>query len=337
MRFIFTLLLFYTGIFPVFSQDRLFYFHDKKDSTLLGVRNESGKIIIAPQTFYGEAEESEEILEETIFLWDAPFKQNFDKNSPIMPIGAVYDRNGKYLYSPQFYDNGPDYWEEGVRRYAENNKLGLVDKFGKKLTSAKWDFIDIINYGYVKVYEGKLKKVYEEGGEHWSLGANGKINSYLINRKGEKAIPSKMKKHPKDYFFEGNYYPYPFRYTTEEQKILNNLEKDIIGISFYFKSSYYKYEFQPLQLEIIERPSRYQRYYVVKLFDNQESFGLSDEFYVDATTKKAFVDKYSFEKMELHEAMVESLREFLNSKDQDVIPQTRKIAEQELKRLKSLR
>lgn len=107
----------------------------------------------------------------------------------------MYDRKGNFLYYPQLFDNGPDYWEEGLRRYVENGKIGFVDALGNKVIIAQWDFATPFYNGYAKVFEGGWKKKYDKGGEHWSVVPATKISkSYWINKKGKRvANPAQRK------------------------------------------------------------------------------------------------------------------------------------------------
>lgn len=43
------------------------------------------------------------------------------------------------MYYAHYTDNVPDYWNNTVRRYVENVKVGLVNHDGNKTTSAKWN------------------------------------------------------------------------------------------------------------------------------------------------------------------------------------------------------
>ena len=150
-----------------FTQEKLYYFYTS-DSTLVGVKNEKGKIIIPAQFSGFRIYDTENpINEHTIEFWGASFKnKKYDKDNPRIEAGEVYDRNGKFLYYPQWFDNGNDIWEEGLRRYVEKNKMGFVDWFGKKVLPAKWDFATQFNYGYAIVYTGGWKREFDKGGEH---------------------------------------------------------------------------------------------------------------------------------------------------------------------------
>src|SRR5690606_25825829 len=119
------------------------------------VRNAQGDTIIAPAfPRHGGLHKLDSSTGPTIEFNLLPSGMKYDESRPASPFGAVYDRNGRFLYYPQGYDNGPDYWEEGLRRYAENGKIGFVDRLGHKVTTPDWEFALPFNYGYAKVFEG---------------------------------------------------------------------------------------------------------------------------------------------------------------------------------------
>lgn len=320
------------------QQDTLYYF--KSDYTgLVGVRDNKGKIIV-PAIFEEHAKKQsfkKPITDETIEFTLLPKGGKADFSKVSVAWGSVYSRTGEFLYYPFFEDNGTDYWRQGVRRYVENGKVGFVDKSGSKITAANWDYAGWFNYGYAQVYNGNLKQVYDKGGEYWTLGWDNEIEKYLINKKGQRVEGYSVKKHPKDYLFEGLYYPYPFNYSEEEQEILNSLGKDIVGISIMYNKNRINYKYEPLQLEITERPIAYQPYYLIDAFEGDEKS--SDSFpklSVDKTTKKVSVIGRSQGANSLRQVMILDLENFLNSKKKyDILPETRRLAEKELERLKS--
>lgn len=319
------------------AQDKLYYF--KSDSTgLVGVKDDKDKIIVPP-IFEEHAKRynyNKEIPEPTIEFTLLPKGQKSDFSNVVVPWGNVYSRDGKFLYHPLFYDNGTDYWWEGTRRYVENGKVGFVDKYGRKLTAATWDYAGWFNYGYAPVYEGNLKKIYDAGGEHWSLGSDGQMISYLINKSGQRVQGYSLKKRSNDYLYDGLYYPYPFVYNEDEQVILNRLNKDIIGIAIMANANRYNYKYTPLHLEITERPSAYQPHYVIQMYQGDEKYLIdSEKIFVNAETKIAYVDHHQKGNIQLQQAMILSLEKFIKSVDKQILAETRKIAENELKRLKS--
>lgn len=140
------------------------------------------------------------------------------KNSPAIPSGAVYNRNGDFLYSAQLFDNGMDYWEGGLRRYVEDNKMGFLNRSGEKVLPAKWDFVNPFYYGYAIVVEGNLTS--DQDGSKDKLGFSGDTVSYVINQRGERIEPMQIRNHPRDYFYQGKYYTYPFSYSKKRERII---------------------------------------------------------------------------------------------------------------------
>lgn len=274
--FIFALLM---GKIVLSQEEKLYYFYTQ-DSTLVGVKNDKGKVII-PALFWGAKVYDTElpINEPTIEFWGTPSLKNrkYSRKNPRIEAGEVYDRKGRFLYYPLWFDNGNDYWSEGLRRYVEKDKIGFVDWFGKKVIPAQWAFASEFSYGYAVVYVGGWKKKYEKGGEHWMIvPTSKKSTSYIINKEGKKVTPSPKPKHPKDYFYKGEYYPYPFVYNDFEQKIVNGVNqlKILKEIQYYHKDTNPHYE-------IIDRPNQYLPYYHLKLFYGKEKYGGVDDIWVN--------------------------------------------------------
>lgn len=260
----------------VFAQQKLFYFINA-DSTAVGVKNDSGKVII-PAKFSAIVHYDFEnpITKPTIEFWGLSSDIKSDIKSPAFPAGEVYDRNGNFLYYAQYIDNGPDYWEEGVRRFVENNKMGFVNKAGQKIIPAQWAFAVPFNYGYAEVFEGNWQRKYEQGSEHWRVvPASDTTGTSLINKKGKRIEGTESPQHPKDYFFKGKYYPYPFAYTPSEQQMVDSLNalnvlNDINLVNYYTDTERSK---MLLQFEIIEYPSSWFPYYTLQGFVMQQKNG----------------------------------------------------------------
>lgn len=317
------------------AQDTLYYFQSE-ETALVGVRSHKGKVIVLPIFEEGAKKYNynKAISEETIEFHLLPKGEKVDFSPVAVPLGAVYSRVGEFLYHPFYEDNGTDYWREDVRRYVENGKVGFVDKSGRKLTPAKWDYAGWFNYGYAQVYHGNLKKVYDKGGEHWTLGSDGHVETYLIDKNGDRAIPSNERKHPKDYFYEGKYYPYPFSYTKEEQEILDKLNKDSIALGLRYIDNYNirEYPSNAIQIEIIEKPSLERTYYVVSVFYNSENIDSGLDIYVDSMTKNSsFNANFDNTYIPLRFDLIKSLTRFLEKND--IHTETREIVEKELQRL----
>jgi hypothetical protein len=84
-----------------------------------------------------------------------PFSLLAEKNekSEKNTSGYVYDRKGNF-YQPYLFDNGADYFSEGVRRFVKNGKVGFVDRYGKIIIQPGHDFASSFNYGYAVFCDG---------------------------------------------------------------------------------------------------------------------------------------------------------------------------------------
>jgi hypothetical protein len=95
------------------------------------------------------------------------------------------DRSEKVILKPFIFDNGPDYIEEGLFRFVENNKIGFADINGRKIIKAKYDFATPFENGLSEYTLGGHRE-YEKGGEHWWW--TGGYESGFINHKGQEFI-----------------------------------------------------------------------------------------------------------------------------------------------------
>ena len=110
------------------QNDSLYYFYNK-DSTQIGVKSSLGKIIIPPIYQNAFKKPGEKISSREILLFEkggALDSMGFSYNS------KIFDREGHFLYSSFWFDNGPDYYVEGLRRFVENGKMGFADRNGKR-------------------------------------------------------------------------------------------------------------------------------------------------------------------------------------------------------------
>lgn len=53
---------------------------------------------------------------------------------------SIINKKGEIVFTPMIFDNGPDYFEEGVARFLENSKVGFFSSRGEKVIPAKYDF-----------------------------------------------------------------------------------------------------------------------------------------------------------------------------------------------------
>ena len=119
---------------------------------------------------------------------------------------AKYDRDGlAYLYSSAgifcfnkrglairvlSFDNGPDYFEEGLARTQQNGKIGFFNKKLSILIKPQYDFAFPFNKGVSIVCNGCIKKKTGEhteivGGEWGAINKRGEIIHPIIFSKQE--------------------------------------------------------------------------------------------------------------------------------------------------------
>lgn len=64
------------------------------------------------------------------------------------------DRSGKPLFESYKFDNGPDYFEEGLSRIIQNDKFGFINKDGHIIIEPKYDFASPFRGGCAYVCQG---------------------------------------------------------------------------------------------------------------------------------------------------------------------------------------
>ena len=75
------------------------------------------------------------------------------------------DRRGQTLVRPMIFDNGPDYFSEGLARYVEAGKYGYFDECGKAVIPAQYDFALPFEGGKARA---GFDCVFPQEGEHHS-------------------------------------------------------------------------------------------------------------------------------------------------------------------------
>jgi hypothetical protein len=252
----FALLLFIHS--PAQLRPKLYYFIQREDS-LVGVKDEHGKIIIpAKYEGYGLWLDNEDIkvpIKDDIIILVGSFpgtKQ--DRSIPSHAWGDAFDRKGNFLFHPLSYDNAYDAYHEGLTRCVENNKAGFADREGRIIIKPQYDWVSEFYYGYAIAYIG-CSVDYEKDPEHPPFAFARDADTFYINRKGEQITPSDKPASRKDQLIFGKYFPYNFAYTEAERRLLDSFDrKDVISkIAF---SNYYplrKGREAQLQFEITER------------------------------------------------------------------------------------
>lgn len=148
---------------------------------LAGVRTTSGTEIIPPKYWSPDYNNGDTIISSLILLAEPVEKKD--------AMGyqyhyRMYDRAGRFLYSPYWFDNGTDYYTEGLSRYVEKGKMGFADWRGNRVIPAKYAYVMPYYRGYaVACLDCKYVKVSKDEEHCCQYVGKKKI---LINRRGEK-------------------------------------------------------------------------------------------------------------------------------------------------------
>ena len=162
-----TILFFSTLAFGQKSKDYLISYVDSTSGQqLIGFKSRNGKIIIKAKFNYSY---TDTLYSMAIVL----------KNSEWVGI----DRNEKIILKPFIYDNGPDYVEEGLFRFVENNKIGFANLEGQKIILPQLDFATPFVEGLSEYTLGGHREN-EKGGEHWYW--KGGYESGYLNKYGQR-------------------------------------------------------------------------------------------------------------------------------------------------------
>lgn len=297
------------SIIPVlaFSQEKEVLRYFKTKESLVGVKNQKGEIVIPAQfKIFSDLKDGEVVEGETILFNGNKTEGNQEKNA----WGYVYDRKGDFLYQPFMYDNGPDYFVEGLRRFVKNGKIGFADRNGKVIIEPKHDFVDYFNYGYASFCDGCDWEKTDD--EHKSI-VGGKWG--MMNARGE-TVPPLTKYSEKDVKIVGKYYPYPFQYNEKEKNILRffDQQKKLLA-DLYYVNVYNKIpeKEKKLYFEIVERPKENFPYYQVNTYDyTKHDLGMlyRFKFLVSEDAKNVYTIKsYNEQKVPFEEWLRNEIKE----------------------------
>jgi len=151
------------------SRDYLTSFSNTiKGNELIGYKDRFGKVIIDAKYTH--------VYTDTLYLMAIVLQ-----NSEWLGI----DKNENVILKPFIYDNGPDYIEEGLFRFVENNKIGFADIDGRKIIKAKYDFAKPFENGLSEYTLGGQRE-YENGREYWYW--TGGYESGYVNHDGQEFI-----------------------------------------------------------------------------------------------------------------------------------------------------
>jgi len=95
------------------------------------------------------------------------------------------DTTGKTILKPYLFDNGPDYFKEGLSRYVESNLIGFIDEKYQIVIKAQYEFVTPFHYNYATFCVGCKEAPLTEGSEHTKR-EGGKWGT--INKKGKVVV-----------------------------------------------------------------------------------------------------------------------------------------------------
>lgn len=140
-----------------------------EENGLFGYKNTKGKVILSPR--YEMANDFVNGMAEVV-----------DDQG-----WAYINGNGDVIARPFIYDNGPDYFREGLARFVEEDKMGFINEKGIKIIAASFDFAKPFDDGISLVcVDCKPKSITRESGENW-IATGGKWG--VINKNGDWVLP----------------------------------------------------------------------------------------------------------------------------------------------------
>lgn len=244
---------------------RLYYFSQPAGSfKVIGVKDSKGKIIIpAHYRDMGSFDTKRPITDSIIVL---PEGKRSSPEIPAASYGDAFDRRGNLLYHPLVYDNGPDYFVEGLTRCVENDKIGFADRRGKVVITPQWDWVSPFQYGYAWACKDCYLD-YSRDAEHPDILFRSGASRVVIDRQGRVATPAEAPASPKDQKIDDDYYPYPFQYTAEEQQLLDRFSntKVLHQLAYMNYSPAVSGREAQLQFELVDKPP-VSPYYVVQAY-----------------------------------------------------------------------
>jgi hypothetical protein len=96
---------------------------------------------------------------------------------------VAINNHDSIILSPYIFDNGPDYIEEGLFRFVENNKIGFANEKGRKIILAQFDFASTFKGGLAAFSVGGKMEKWDEEHSTWNGGLWG-----FIDKKGQVVI-----------------------------------------------------------------------------------------------------------------------------------------------------
>jgi hypothetical protein len=125
-----------------------------------GFKTASGQVVIKPKY-------------EDVFVTDTLY------NIAFVILNAKWiaiNKQDSMLLTPYIFDNGPDYIQEGLFRFVENNKIGFANEKGQKTIPALFDFASPFSGGLAAFSVGGNMEKWDEEHSTWNGGLWGFID-----------------------------------------------------------------------------------------------------------------------------------------------------------------
>lgn len=232
------LTFFFSTYYILTAQEPKLFLTKENDSTL-SVRDDNNKIIIPPYHYIGYIPEKKEELKTDILLI---------AKSPV--DYELYDRLGKFLYKASVFDFMAEF-QEGHIPIVQNEKEGLINKEGKLIIPAEYDWMGFLTNGFVEAckdcYFDRTKDPEHPplvGGTWFLIDKYGEIKDQQLYGKQLKTIDE-----------------YPNQYTEEAQLILNGINQYLDAVSEKLKITDGENKF-----EIVYNPTQFNPNYEIKLY-----------------------------------------------------------------------
>lgn len=304
-KFVLFCIFFFIGILA-FAQKKkgksgeLFYFYGK--DSLIGVKTGERKVIIPAEYFdYTIDDINIPIKGQVIELY-----KRSDTKEPLWysKIVSWFNRNGQFLLHPYWFDNGPDYVEDGLMRFVEENRMGFADGYGNKKIPAIYNYVSSFNYGVAFVCEGcHFYRDSTAGPEHNMRLTDGKWS--IINKEGK--VLMLLPEGKADYKLRDSLEAVvgSFTYTPYEKTILKKIET-VPGLKrLLIKNWSPAPNAKDLSFHIVDKPSQNFPYYLVKAFlvQNNRVTDLDEEFLITKDGRSIYRHWNLFEKEPLKDWM----------------------------------
>lgn len=112
---------------------------EDKSTTLYGFKNAKGLVVVKPQ-----------------FQVVLPSENRAEMLIAVNKNGHWYrmDSKGNLVFETVFFDNGPDYFEQGLTRFLKDGKVGFHNRSGDVMIEAAYDFATPFKDGHAFVCNG---------------------------------------------------------------------------------------------------------------------------------------------------------------------------------------